>query len=70
MRMTSCIVTTLLIVLALLHHDFWFWSDRSLVFEWIPIGLAWHVSYAVLASAIWAVIVSMDATRSSEEDTP
>jgi len=70
MRMTTGIVTTLLIVLAILHHDFWLWSDRSLVFGWIPIGLAWHVSYAVLASAIWAVIVGMDATRSSGEETP
>ena len=44
------LVIALIILLAILHHDFWRWDDATLVFRWIPIGLAWHVFYPLLAS--------------------
>ena len=29
----------LVAVIAILHYDFWFWDDRTLVFGFVPIGL-------------------------------
>jgi hypothetical protein len=49
-----------LIVLAVyaLHQDVWFWrSARPLVFGFLPIGLAYHAAYSVLAAALMALLV-------------
>jgi hypothetical protein len=32
------------IVLGLAHQDLWFWRDSTLVFGFLPVGLAYHVS--------------------------
>jgi hypothetical protein len=41
----------------LLHQDIWFWrSARPLVFGILPIGLAYHAAYCLLAAVLmWAV---------------
>lgn len=39
--------------LVVLHHDFWWWADPSLVFGFLPIGLAYHVGFSIAASALW-----------------
>jgi hypothetical protein len=43
-------------ILAVLHHDFWNWSDASLVFGFLPVGLAWHAGYSVAACLLWALV--------------
>ncbi len=52
---------TLLILLvstlAFLHQDFWLWEDRRLVFGFLPIGLAYHAGYSLLAAAAMALLV-------------
>ena len=45
------------IVLAILHHDFWFWDDTTLVFGFLPIGLAYHSLFSLLAAGIWALAI-------------
>ena len=70
MRLTPPMVAGLILVLAILHHDFWWWDDASLVLGWIPIGLAWHVFYALLASATWAAIVTFSEPEETSEDAP
>ena len=44
-------------ILFVLHYDFWYWSDGSLVFGFVPIGLAYHAGVSVLASLCWLVAV-------------
>lgn len=44
------------IVLFILHHDFWNWGRNDLVFGFIPIGLAWHVGFSVIAAAFWFLV--------------
>jgi len=36
-----------------LHHDFWWWGDKTLVFGFIPIGLFYHAMYSLAAGALW-----------------
>jgi Protein of unknown function (DUF3311) len=46
---------TALVVLMILHHDWWFWSDGTLLFGFLPIGLAYHAGISLAAGALWAV---------------
>ena len=41
------------VVLVVLHQDNWFWDDDTLVFGFLPIGLAWHVGISVAAAFLW-----------------
>lgn len=46
------------IILAVLHQDFWYWDDPTLVWGGIiPIGLAYHMIFSIVAAAVWALAV-------------
>ena len=47
----------LVVLLAILHYDFWFWDDRTLLFGFIPVGLAYHVVYSLVAGITWYLAV-------------
>ena len=51
------LVWPLLALLVILHHDFWFWDDPSLVFDWIPVGLLYHVVLSIAAAGFWLFAV-------------
>ena len=40
-------------VLVVLHYDFWFWSSGTLLFDFLPVGLAYQILISVAASALW-----------------
>ena len=46
------------VALVVLHHDFWFWNDASLVAGFIPVGLAWHAGFSLVAAACWWLVVT------------
>lgn len=46
-------VYLLIIVLGVLHQDFWFWDDATLVWGVLPVGLAYHALYSLLAGGAW-----------------
>lgn len=45
------------LVLFAIHQDFWWWDDRTLVFGFLPIGLAYHALYSILSALLWALAV-------------
>lgn len=47
----------LVILLGILHYDFWWWGDRSLVLGILPIGLAYHLAFSVAAGVVWALVI-------------
>jgi len=47
------------IVIALLHYDFWYWDDSTLVFGFVPIGLAYQAGISLLAAAAWFAVVRL-----------
>ncbi len=51
------LLTCVVVVVILLHQDVWNWTDRTLVFGFLPIGLAYHGAYAVLAACTMALLV-------------
>lgn len=48
------------VLLLVLHQDFWFWHDaRPLVFGFLPIGLFYHAAFTVATSAVlWLLVKS------------
>ena len=55
--MSRKLVWGLVIVLGILHWDWWWWSNRTLVFGFLPLGLAYHALFSVLAGGVWALAV-------------
>ncbi len=52
------IIYGLIILLAVLHHDWWWWDDSdTLVFGFVPIGLAYHAGISLAAGFLWTLVV-------------
>jgi len=51
------IIYGLAILLALVHQDFWYWSDTTLLSGFLPIGLAYHAVYSLAAAGGWVLAV-------------
>jgi len=60
-------LTFVVIIVALLHQDFWLWTNKTLVFGFLPIGLAYHIFYTLLASATMALLVRYAWPKHLEE---
>ena len=55
--MNSKVIWITFIVLFFLHQDVWYWDDRTLVFGFLPIGLAYHALFSIAAALLWAAAV-------------
>ena len=52
------LLTLLIIAVYVLHQDFWNWKKAEpLLFGFLPIGLAYHAGYSILAAIMMAVLV-------------
>lgn len=40
-------------LLFVLHQDFWWWADDTLVLGFMPVGLAWHAGFSIAAALLW-----------------
>ena len=45
----------LIVLLFILHQDFWLWDSRRIVCGFLPIGLAYHLGFSFAAAAVWAL---------------
>ena len=51
-------LSLLVIVVFLVHQDSWNWKNAEpFVFGFLPVGLAYHAGYAVLAAMMMALLV-------------
>ncbi len=58
MKLKTLILSALVAVVYVLHHDFWNWKEAyPLVFGFLPIGLAYQAGYSILAAVLMAVLV-------------
>ena len=53
------IIIALAVVLALVHQDIWYWDDGSLVMGFMPVGLAFHALFSLVAAALWALAIKI-----------
>ena len=57
MKKPTFVFVVVFVVLAILHQDFWNWDSASLVFGFMPIGLAYHALYSLVAATFWAIVM-------------
>ena len=50
-------VAVVVAVLTVLHYDFWFWGDRSVVLGFMPIGLFYQAHNSLAAGFCWWLVV-------------
>lgn len=55
------------VVMVILHHDIWFWTNKTLVLGFLPIGLAYHVAYSILASLVMVCLVKFAWPKELED---
>ena len=67
MKKPTLVFVTVFIVLAVLHQDFWNWDNANLVFGCMPVGLAYHAGYSLIAAAFWAVVIKLGWPTKLEE---
>ena len=47
------IMWSLFLLLVVLHHDWWFWSDGRLLFGFLPVGLGYQILISIAAGLLW-----------------
>jgi hypothetical protein len=56
--MRHILLAVLVAALYLLHQDIWFWrSARPVIVGILPIGLAYHVLYSIVAAGVMWLLV-------------
>ena len=50
-------LTLLVLAVFFLHQDFWNWKNGGLVFGFLPVGLAYHAAYSIIAACLMAMLV-------------
>ncbi|MGJ8695698.1 MAG: DUF3311 domain-containing protein [Verrucomicrobiaceae bacterium] len=53
------IIIAVFLLLAVLHQDVWNWDKADLVFGFMPIGLAYHAAYSLVAAAFWTIVMKV-----------
>ena len=70
-RTKTLLLTLLVLVVYVLHQDFWNWkSAEPLVFGFLPVGLAYHAGYSVLAALTMALLVKFAWPKHLENIEP
>ena len=72
MRILRITLLTLLVVAVyVLHQDFWNWKKADpLVFGFLPIGLAYHAAYSIVAALTMALLVKFAWPKDLEQVEP
>jgi len=63
------VVWGLVALLVVLHQDFWFWEDGTLVFGFMPIGLFYHACISIGAAITWYLATIFAWPAEIEEET-
>lgn len=50
-------IYSLAVILGVLHQDVWNWDRTNLVMGFMPVGLAYHLVFSLLAGGVWALAV-------------
>lgn len=61
------LLTAVVVAVLILHQDFWLWTDKTLVFGFLPIGLAYHAAYSLVAAFTMWLLVRFAWPREIEE---
>ena len=51
------VVIALFVIMLIIHQDFWYWSDASLIFGFMPIGLFYHALFSIACAILGALAI-------------
>lgn len=68
--MKKLLLFLLIAAVYVLHQDNWNWKSADLVFGILPVGLAYHAGYSILAAILMAVLVKFAWPKELEESEP
>ena len=51
------VVYALIVLLAIIHQDFWWWDNKTLVFGFMLLGLFYHALFSCMAAGVWAMAI-------------
>jgi hypothetical protein len=68
--MKKFLLFLLIAVVYVLHQDNWNWTNKDLVFGFLPVGLAYHAGYSVLAAITMAILVKFAWPKHLENVEP
>jgi hypothetical protein len=68
--MKKFLLLLMVVVVYLLHQDNWNWKNSDLVFGFLPVGLAYHAGYSILAAVMMAVLVKFAWPKHLEDVQP
>lgn len=60
----------LILLLIILHQDFWFWDSTYLVGGVMPIGLAYHIGISIAATLLWLAVCLFSWPEGLDRDAP
>ena len=64
-------LTLLILLVYIIHQDFWNWNKAEpLVLGFLPIGLAYHAGYSIVAAILMAVLVKVAWPKHLENVEP
>ncbi len=55
--MKKFLLFVMIAVVYVLHQDYWNWKNGDVVLGFLPVGLAYHAGYSILAAIMMAVLV-------------
>ena len=61
-------LAVLVAILLCFHHDLWNWKSSVLVFGFLPIGLAYHAFFCVMASVTMFLLVTLAWPKHLEDE--
>jgi hypothetical protein len=53
------LVWGLFLLMFVLHQDKWWWDDGTLVFGFLPVGLAFHAAFSLVCAALGWLAIKM-----------
>jgi hypothetical protein len=63
-------VAVIFVAMIVLHQDTWNWKDATLVFGFLPMGLAYHAGYSLLSALVLAGLVRFAWPAHLEDAVP
>jgi hypothetical protein len=69
MNPRPAILYAALVLLFVLHNDWWFWNDGRLILG-LPVGLLYHLVFMLVTAAVMALIVTFAWPDDLEVDEP
>ena len=61
------VVYALIVLMAIIHQDFWWWDNKTLVFGFMPLGLFYHALFSCMAAGVWALAIKLAWPSDIEE---